>query len=108
LKASVSLTLGPKDDSEVYFSLKEKEEDGEIRQTEISSKQSRNNVKKRDRIPLLCGPIIDTIAYESLHAPNLTSFMKFSNLETLKTPSPSMSCVEKHAPPICDLQGMNA
>jgi len=54
--------------------------------------------------PLLCGPIIDTTAYESLHSPNLASFMKLSNSETLKTPSPSMSCVEKHASPISDLK----
>jgi len=53
--------------------------------------------------PLLCGPIIGTTAYESPHSPNLASFMKFSNSETLKTPSPSMSCVEKHASPISDL-----
>jgi hypothetical protein len=64
-------------------------------------------MEKRDHIPLLCGAIIDTTAYESPHSSNLTSFMKFSHLETLKIP-PSMSYVEKHAPPISDLQGINS
>jgi len=91
----------------VYFSLQEKEEDGEIKQTEIPSKQI-ETMEKKDHIPLLCGPIIDTTAYKSPHSPNLASFMKFSNSETLKTPSPSMSSVEKHASPISDLQDMNA
>ena len=73
---------------------------------ESSSKQNRNNRNERP-IPLLCGPIIDTTAYESPHSPNLTSFMKFSNPVTLKTPSPSMSCVEKHASAISALQKRN-
>jgi hypothetical protein len=63
-------------------------------------------MEKRDHIPLLCGAIIDTTAYESPHSPSLTSFMKLSNTETLKTPSPSMSCIE-NACPISVPQGRN-
>jgi hypothetical protein len=48
-------------------------------------------MRKEQIIPLLCGPIIDTTAYESPHSANLTSFKKLSNPDTLKTPSPSIS-----------------
>jgi len=46
---------------------------------------------KQENIPLLCGPIIETTAYESPHSANFTSFIKLSTPEILNVPSPSIS-----------------
>lgn len=52
-------------------------------------------MEKKEYIPLLCGPMIETTAYDSPHSPNLTSVMNLSIPVTLNAPSPSISWVEQ-------------